>query len=180
MGQAKFLRAFYYFWIVRLWGDAPLIVRPIFTWTDSEVTPPRASSQKIYDLIVRIYRTQKLLDFPIRITRGYASKIAVKSLMARVYLTMAGFPMSKGSSYYQLAAAKAKEVIDFAVANPAKIGLFPNYNDLHDPIQTQHAGAHFPDSVFGGYCKCQLSGLLSSEQYQHHSVGRSRHYCSYG
>lgn len=133
VGQAKFLRAFYYFWVVRLWGDAPLIVRPIFTWTDNEVNAPRASSQAIYDLIVKDLQDAEAAGFAETDNTGYASKMAVKSLLARVYLAMAGFPMSKGSDYYQLAAAKAKEVIDFAVANPLKIGLFPDYNDLHDP-----------------------------------------------
>jgi hypothetical protein len=133
VGHAKFLRAFYYFWIVRLWGDAPLIVKPIYAWTDSEVTPRRAPTEEVYDLIVQDLQEAETAGFAVTDNTGYASQMAVKSLLARVYLTMAGFPLSKGSSYYQLAAAKAKEVIDYSIANPAKIGLFQSYNDLHDP-----------------------------------------------
>jgi hypothetical protein len=45
---------------------------------------------------------------------------------------MAGQPLNKGAAYYKLAADKAKEIIDYANANPGVINLFPNYMDLHD------------------------------------------------
>jgi hypothetical protein len=44
---------------------------------------------------------------------------------------MAGFPLSKGTSHYQLAADKALEVITYANANPTQINLFPTYLDVH-------------------------------------------------
>jgi hypothetical protein len=66
---------------------------------------------------------------------GLASQAAVKSLLSQVYLTMAGSPLNKGSEYYQKAAAKAKEVIDHANANPSQIGLFSSYDDLHNPAK---------------------------------------------
>jgi hypothetical protein len=43
---------------------------------------------------------------------GRTSLGAIKSLLAEVYLTMAGYPLNKGQEYYQMAANKAKEVID--------------------------------------------------------------------
>lgn len=133
VGQAKFLRAFYYFWVVQLWGDAPLLTRPIVSWNDPEVNTPRAASQEVYDLIVQDLKDAEIAGFPDTDPSGYASKYAVKSLLARVYLAMAGFPLNKGASHYQLAAAKAKEVIDFSVANPSKIGLYNTYDGLHNP-----------------------------------------------
>ncbi|MGC3946579.1 MAG: RagB/SusD family nutrient uptake outer membrane protein [Chryseolinea sp.] len=133
VGQAKFLRAFYYFWVVQLWGDAPLITRPISSWNDIEVNAPRTATQVIYDLIVQDLQDAEAAGFPDTDASGYASKFAVKAFLARVYLAMAGFPLNKGASHYQLAAAKAKEVIDFAFENPTKIGLFPSYDGLHNP-----------------------------------------------
>jgi hypothetical protein len=53
---------------------------------------------------------------------------AVKSLMAQVYITMAGYPLQKGAAYYDLAAKKAEEVID-----SKQFSLFPAYADLHNP-----------------------------------------------
>ncbi|HTF21542.1 MAG TPA: RagB/SusD family nutrient uptake outer membrane protein [Chryseolinea sp.] len=157
VGQAKFQRAFYYFWIVRLWGDAPLILRPINSWTDREVNPARASTQEVYDLIVQDLQDAEDAGFADTDNTGYASKIAVKSLLARVYLTMAGFPLSKGAAYYQLAAAKAKEVIDYSMANPAKVGLFTNYNDLHDPARRNEL-----ENIF----QIQYSAGIANANYQ--------------
>jgi hypothetical protein len=47
-------------------------------------------------------------------SNGRVGLSAVKAQPAKVYLTMAGFPLSKGAAYYKLAADKAKEVIDYA------------------------------------------------------------------
>jgi starch-binding outer membrane protein, SusD/RagB family len=48
-GQAKFLRAYYYFNLVRLFGEAPLIVNEIIYREDAE--QPRASIEAIYTQI---------------------------------------------------------------------------------------------------------------------------------
>ena len=133
VGHARFLRAFHYFWLVRLWGDVPLITEPIYSWTDPNVTPSRASTESVYQLIEEDLLAAEAANFPMTDASGLASRIAVKSLLARVYLTMAGKPLNKGAAYYQKAADKAKEVIDYATANPTHVGLFPNYNDLHSP-----------------------------------------------
>jgi starch-binding outer membrane protein, SusD/RagB family len=48
-GQAKFIRAYYYFNLVRLYGDVPLIVKQIKSRDDSE--QPRAGIKDIYTQI---------------------------------------------------------------------------------------------------------------------------------
>lgn len=63
---------------------------------------------------------------------GRVSTAAIKSELAKVYLTMAGQPLNKGATYYKLAADKAKEVIDYSAGNQASLGLFANYGALHD------------------------------------------------
>ena len=95
----------------------------------------RSGVQSVYDLIEADLLAAEAAGFPMTDASGLASQAAVKSLLAKVYLTMAGNPLNKGSEYYAKAAAKAKEVIDYANANPAKIALFPSYNDLHDPAK---------------------------------------------
>ena len=133
VGHAKFLRALHYFWLVRLWGDVPLITTAILDWKDPNVTASRAIQESIYELIEADLLEAEAAGFPMTDGSGLASQAAVKSLLAKVYLTMAGQPLNKGAEYYQKAATKAKEVIDYAIANPSKIALFPTYNDLHDP-----------------------------------------------
>lgn len=135
VGHAKFLRAFHYFWLVRLWGDVPLITKPILAWNDPNVNAPRASAETVYATIESDLLDAEQAGFAVTDGSGLASQMAVKALLAKVYLTMAGEPLKKGAAYYQKAADKAKEVIDYATANPTKIGLFPSYNDLHDPAK---------------------------------------------
>ncbi len=135
VGHARFMRAFHYFWLVRLWGDVPLITEPIYTWNDPAVNAARSSAEEVYATIEADLLAAEAAGFPMTDASGLASQVAVKSLLAKVYLTMAGQPLNKGTEYYQKAAAKAKEVIDYANANPAKVALFPSYDDLHNPAK---------------------------------------------
>ncbi|WP_207507435.1 RagB/SusD family nutrient uptake outer membrane protein [Telluribacter humicola] len=130
LGEASFLRAWSYFNIVRLWGDAPLVTKPQ-TATSEDFFPSRASQEEIYNLIVSDLKTAEEAGLPWMDPSGRANLAAVKALLSKVYLTMAGFPLSKGASHYKLAADKAKEVIDYSNANPSEINLFPTYKDVH-------------------------------------------------
>lgn len=131
VGHARFLRAFHYFWAVRLWGDVPLLTEPIYSFTDPLVTPSRSPKEDVYALIEQDLLYAEAAGFPMTDNSGRASQAAVKSLLAKLYLTMAGYPLQK-AGYYQKAADKAKEVIDYASANPDNIRLFGSYANLHD------------------------------------------------
>jgi hypothetical protein len=108
----------------------PLITEPILDWQDPNVTAPRTSAADVYALIESDLLEAEAAGFPMTDATGLASQIAVKSLLARVYLTMAGQPLNK-TEYYEKAATKAKEVIDYATANPTKVALFASYDELH-------------------------------------------------
>ncbi|WP_339658442.1 RagB/SusD family nutrient uptake outer membrane protein [uncultured Polaribacter sp.] len=83
--EAKFLRAYAYFNLVRLFGDLPLIDRVIAP-TETEVQFTRVDKSLIYDLIVSDLQTAvQYLDLTYK-TR--ASKDAAKALLAKVYLTL--------------------------------------------------------------------------------------------
>ncbi|MBA4850648.1 RagB/SusD family nutrient uptake outer membrane protein [Emticicia sp. BO119] len=130
LGEAKFLRAWAYFYIVRLWGDAPLITKPQ-TAASEDFRPSRAPQEEVYKLIVDDLTAAEGAGLAWMNSNGRVSTAAVKSLLAKVYLTMAGFPLNKGASHYKLAADKANEVITYANANPSSINLFPTYYDVH-------------------------------------------------
>ncbi len=130
LGEAKFLRAWAYFYIVRLWGDAPLVTKPQ-TASSEDFFPGRATQEEIYKLIVDDLTAAEGAGLAWMNSNGRVSTAAVKSLLAKVYLTMAGFPLNKGASHYKLAADKANEVITYANANPASINLFSTYYDVH-------------------------------------------------
>lgn len=130
IGEGRFMRAWAYFYAVRLWGDVPLITEPQ-TASSPDFQPPRVNQEEVYQLIIDDLLFAEQAGLPWMDVSGRVNQAAVKSLLAKVYLTMAGYPLQKGASHYKLAADKAKEVVDYAEANPATINLFPTYMDVH-------------------------------------------------
>jgi len=124
------LRAWAYFNVVRLWGDAPLITLPQTADSD-DFNPSRTPQEQIYNLIVEDLIAAEGAGLPVTETSGRATQMAVKSLLSKVYLTMAGFPLNKGASHYKLAADKALEVISYSKANPTVLNLFDTYREIH-------------------------------------------------
>lgn len=134
LGEARFLRAWAYLYAVRLWGDVPLITEPQ-TAASEDFLPVRASQEQVYNLIVDDLVAAEASGLPWMDASGRVSMAAVKALLAKTYLTMAGYPLNKGASHYTLAANKSFEIITYANANPAEINLFPTYADLRTVSQ---------------------------------------------
>ena len=130
LGEAKFLRAWAYFNAVRLWGDIPLITKPQNV-TSPDFKPARAPQEEIYKLIVEDLTAAESAGLAWTNTSGRVSVAAIKSQLARVYLTMAGQPLNKGAAYYKLAADKAFEVITYSQSHPLDLNLFPTYGEIH-------------------------------------------------
>ncbi|TAE40314.1 MAG: RagB/SusD family nutrient uptake outer membrane protein [Runella slithyformis] len=128
LGEARFLRASAYFTAVRLWGDIPLITNPQTTASE-DFSPKRSPQEDIYKLIIDDLLAAEAAGLSWMDLSGRVNLAAAKAQLARVYLTMAGFPLNKGASHYKLAADKALEVITYANANSGTINLFPTYED---------------------------------------------------
>jgi hypothetical protein len=87
--EAKFLRAYVYFNLVRLYGDIPLIDRTI-TPDEVEISYTRVPTAEVYDLIVSDLLTAvEVLDNSNG--RNRASKAAAQALLAKVYLTLENY-----------------------------------------------------------------------------------------
>lgn len=129
MGEAYFLRAFYYFNLVQMFGNIPLILDPVDLQSE-QLRPSAAAPEEVYNRIVEDLKTAEAAGLPMTDVSGKVSTGAVKSLLAKVYLTMAGYPLQKGAAYYDLAAKKAEEVID-----SKQFKLFASYDDLHNPAK---------------------------------------------
>ena len=127
LGEARFLRAYYYFNLVRIFGEVPLITEPIDLGSDN-LYPYQETIENIYLFIEQDLLTAENSGLPFNDSSGKVTIGAVKSLLSSVYLTMAGYPLQKSTEYYKKAADKAKEVID-----SNEYSLFPSYADLHDP-----------------------------------------------
>jgi hypothetical protein len=135
LGEARFLRAWAYFYLVRLYGDVPLVLEPQSA-TSENFYPTRAATQDVYNTIVDDLTKAEAAGLPWLDPSGRVSKAAVKSLLSKVYLTMAGQPLNKGQEYYKLASDKALDVM-----TNAGITLFPTYNDLHS-LSQENKGEH--------------------------------------
>ncbi len=125
LGQAKFLRAWFYFNLVRIFGDVPLVSDPTTSATGLQI--PRTATKEIYEkLIVPDLLAAEQSGLPMSDNSGRVANGAVKSLLAKVYQTMAGFPL-KQNDKLPLAKQKALEVI-----NSGKFTLYQNYNQFRD------------------------------------------------
>lgn len=118
VAEAKFLRALYYFDLVRLYGDVPL---PLEETRTPSTTATREPVSKVYDTIIADLQAAEAVLPATQAQYGRATKGAAKHMLALVYLTR-GQP-----SDMALAATKAKEVI----ADP-QYGLLPTWKDLWD------------------------------------------------
>jgi tetratricopeptide (TPR) repeat protein len=116
-GEARFLRALFYFNLVRLFGDVQLVTSEIND-PYATATLTRAPAAEVYALIISdlVSAEEKLPAVITAANAGRASKWAAKSLLGKVYLTQ---------KQYDKAAAKLKEVIDANVYS-----LMPKYADV--------------------------------------------------
>ncbi|MEM6697591.1 MAG: RagB/SusD family nutrient uptake outer membrane protein, partial [Bacteroidota bacterium] len=120
--EAFFLRAWAYFRLVRTFGPVPIV-----TGTASG-EEPRSPESEVYDLIISdLTFAEERLPSRWFGEPGRVTKWAAKSLLAKVYLTSAGWPL-KRTENYALAAAKAQEVIDGSSHR-----LLSDFADVFDP-----------------------------------------------
>jgi starch-binding outer membrane protein, SusD/RagB family len=103
LGEARFLRAYYYFNLVRFFGDVPLVTTETNSLKGLNVA--RNPAEAVYQTIVEdLLAAEPLLPLSYSgADVGRATQGAAKALLAKVYLT-------RGE--WQAAAAKAREVID--------------------------------------------------------------------
>lgn len=114
--EAHFLRAFYYFNLVRFYGDVPLKLSETASLTAEDVVGiSRSPVLEVYEQIEKdlLFAEQYLL-LPSELSdseNGRATKTAAWAFLARLYSTWATYPI-KDSSKWALAASNAKNVID--------------------------------------------------------------------
>lgn len=148
-GEAYFMRALCYYYLVRTFGELPLVTTPIDVNDRPERQPVAAIYTQIVSDLNAAYERLPQTDIPAR-----PNRMSVKALSADVYLTMAGWPL-KDESKYAEAATAAKEVINS--------GAYTLLSDYLEVFQTNnHAEAVFslefnvdagmPQRSFGSSC----------------------------
>lgn len=125
LGEAYFLRGLSYFYLVRMYGDVPLIMSDEDLATDVA----RTDVETIYETAIVPSLQQAVEWLPETPRSGNCStptKWAAETCLADVYITMAGWPLHRGTEYYSLAAEAAKDVLD----NNHYHQLQDNYEDI--------------------------------------------------
>jgi len=118
--EAKFMRAYYYFQLVRCWGGVPLR-----TVENMEVKDqPRSTVNEVYDLII-----SDLLDAEAGLPNtqadiGRPTKYAAKTMLADVYMNVNNFTGAR---------AKAKEVIDANVYSLVPVTTRDDFWNIFGP-----------------------------------------------
>ena len=140
LGEAYFLRAHYYFILVRLFGGVPLQTEPADS--DSDLLLPRASADDIYELIMDdLDQAIRLLPKRSEYTQanmGRATKEAAMAELARVYLTY-----YQDYEHYQLVVDLCEEI--------RKMGyqLEEDYADLWNPAKQNGVESIFEVQYYG-------------------------------
>lgn len=119
ISEAKFLRALYYFNLVRFFGDVPLITK---LETINDAMGPRTPKEEVYQQIISDLSAAET-SLPLRseygsTNEGRATKGAAKILLGKVYLTRGEFTKAKD---------KLAEVVESE--SVYGYGLQPNYAD---------------------------------------------------
>lgn len=122
-GQALFLRGYYLFLLAQNFGGVPIFLEPVASVesTDAE----RASLKETYEQVLAdMEKAEPLVDDIGVAKSSRVNKSAVRGVLARVCLNMAGLPLNDQSKY-EAARKWAKMVMDDAAH-----ALNPSYADI--------------------------------------------------
>ncbi len=146
LGEAYFIRAFSYYYLVRLYGGVPLNIEA--TSATSNFYKPRNTVDEVYAQIFKdLKAASSSLPMQGQIAAselGRASKGAAQALLAQAYLTFGNQLSLKGQSpgvNYQNAILYADSVI-----NSAQYALLNDYGDLFDISKEDGA---YKEVIFG-------------------------------
>lgn len=92
-GEVYFMRAYYYFTLVKMFGDVPLFTDKRLGLSDSK-TLPRVAKSSIYNQI-EIDLTKAVASLPaIQVQKGRITKYAAQALLGKVYLYQNKFDLA--------------------------------------------------------------------------------------
>jgi hypothetical protein len=152
IAQAKFLRGFWYFYLVQTWGDVPLHTTFITVPSKADSRQPAA---QVYEQIIRDL-TDAAADLPNAPASPFLGKAACKPvaqyLLAKAYLTR-GWLTGGASDFTQ-----AYTICSGIIANKSAYGLdlWQDYGDAFNPAndygkETMFVSDHSTDPKYGQY-----------------------------
>ena len=115
LAEARFLRAYYYFELVKFFGDIPLIIDERLGIEEAQQLP-RAPKADVYAQIEEDLTFAVSILNPVAAQKGRATKGAAQALLGKAYL-------------YQNKYTEAATILD-EIRNSGLYSLIPNYGDL--------------------------------------------------
>ena len=135
LGEARFMRAFYYFRLVRAYGAVPVVTKPIYS-AEGWIVPRAESAQKVYDDVINPDFQFAAANLPKKseyasADMGRATQGAAQAMLMKAYL-------------YQKNYSEAKNWGDQFLADQAgEYSLCSNYADIFTL-----EGENGPESIF--------------------------------
>ncbi len=140
LAELKFLRGFYYWWVVESFGGT--ILDTVAT-TTAQLTASPSPVQNFYNLIISDLQFAAA-NLPVQSAAanvphvsggvwefGRATQPAAEALLARAYLSRAYYPFANAQSDFQAAHDAAMQVINGQ--STYNVSLYPNYADMWNP-----------------------------------------------
>lgn len=142
--ETKFIRAYLYFEMVRLWGNIPLLTTP------SSDNIPQANPDEVYKVIAEdlVFAADNLPSVAYNATTsGRITKWAAKSLLGRVYLYYTGY-YGKADLAGVVTKAQALGHLENVIANSGH-GLLADFSTLWPAASVdKYAGENNKENVF--------------------------------
>ena len=144
-GEAQFFRAFNYFNLVRLYGEVPIITTPI-TVPEEAAQLDRRPVEEVYELIIQDAQDaiSNLPDSYSGTDVGRITSGAARTLLAKVHMTQGNF-------------AEAVPILQAITG----YSLLPNYEQIYNPANKNHAESIFEIQYFGGNNLGEASDFMS-------------------
>lgn len=128
--EAKFLRAYFYFDLVRFFENVPLITKP---QNPEEYNAPQAQPKEVLNQVAKdlVDAMNYLPKKSIKANMGHATYWSASALLARVYLYAKGvYQITLDAGGVAIDDAKVRNYLDEIIAPAAGFDLIANYSDV--------------------------------------------------
>ncbi|WP_368146560.1 RagB/SusD family nutrient uptake outer membrane protein, partial [Bacteroides cellulosilyticus] len=142
VGEAKFLRAYCYFLLAQCWGDVPYRTKSQQSAIDVDLakTPQK---EVLENVVAEMEEAERMVGEIDEVPAGRINKSAVRGILARVYLKLAGWPVNGGKPMYEKAAYWAKEV-----NKDKKHQLNPDYKQIFINLASDEVDTKYRESIW--------------------------------
>ncbi len=177
LGEALFLRAYYHFILVTHFGDVPLKIEPTPSINNTDIA--RTDLKVVYEQIISdMKKAEILLETQTATSLGYGGRVnlsAVRGILARVYLHMAGYPLNDTEKYKDVITYTQKVISSGEhQLNPSFEQIFINYaQDKYDVKETIWEVEFWGNRTGNSFVETGQIGTISGPYCNDPTIGKS-------